>query len=168
MKKWKTENPDAAKGYTTDAWWETEAFQKSVRERQRKDEAEVQSVKDARQQEIENIAMEWAKREYFRVSTSPEGTELSEEDFIKDVWDRALFEGDLKYRQMHGEANDPESEFANFQARQKKKQEVMLDRAKKELRETLDSDGLGGDVPGLDDEDDESKYDPDFDDKKMY
>lgn len=164
MHKWKTENPDAAKGYTTDAWWESEQFQKSVKARARKDEEEIQVVKDARQNEVEKIAREWAKREYFRVSTSAEGTKLSEDDYIKEVWDRALFEGDLKYRQMNGEANDPEGELADFKSQQERKQEMMLKRAKDELREVLDKENLGGDVPGLDDE--EKPKDPD--DIKMY
>ena len=165
MKKWKTENPDAAKGYTTDAWWESEQFQKSVRERARKNEVEIQLVKDARQEEVEKIATEWAKREYFRVSTSAEGTKLSEEDFIKDIWERALLEGDIKYRQKHGEANDPEGEYADFAKQQERKKVVMLKQAKDELREVLDAENLGGDdIPGLDDE--EEPENPD--DKKMY
>ena len=121
-------------------------------------------VKDARQEEVEKIAREWAKREYFRVSMSAEGTKLSEDDYIKEVWDRALFEGDLKYRQMNGEANDPESELADFKAQQERKKEIMLKRAKDELREVLEKENLGGNVPGLDDE--EVPENPD--DKKMY
>jgi len=165
--KWKTENPDAAKGYTTDAWWESEQFQKSVKERQRKNEKEIQVVKDARQQEVEKVAMEWAKREYFRVSTSSEGTKLTEEEYIKEVWERALFEGDLKYRQAHGESNDPKGELIEFRKTQDRKKEIMLKRAKQELRDELDKENLGGsDIPGLDDE--PSEGDPDFDDNKMY
>jgi hypothetical protein len=124
-------------------------------------------VKDARQEEIEKIAREWAKREYFQVSMSADGTKLSEEDFIKEVWDRALFEGDLKYRQMNGEANDPEGELADFKAQQERKKVIMLKRAKDELREILDKENLGGNVPGLDD-DDEKKGNPDLDENKMY
>merc|ERR1712151_748276 len=45
---WKEKNPDAAKGYTTDAWWESEAFQKSIRRRKVKEEEEIQLVKDTR------------------------------------------------------------------------------------------------------------------------
>lgn len=164
VKEWKTKNPDAAKGYTTDAWWESEQFQKSVKARARKNEAEIQVAKDARVEEVEKIAREWAQREYFRVNMSADGTKLSEEDYIKEIWDRALFEGDLKYRQMNGEANDPDGELANFESQQERKQEIMLKRAKDELREVLDKENLGGNVPGLDDE--EKPEDPE--DKKMY
>lgn len=52
VKEFKTKNPDAAKGgYTSDAWWESPEFQKSVQARKRKNEAEAvaeaQQVKDA-------------------------------------------------------------------------------------------------------------------------
>jgi len=160
VKNWKNDNGSA----DIDAWWEAEEFQKSIRERKIKDEAEIQLVKDARQEEVENIAREWAKREYFRVSMSAEGTSLSEDDYIKEVWERALFEGDLKYRQMNGEANNPEDELADFKAQQERKKVVMLQRAKDELRSELDKENLGGNVPGLDDE--EPPENPA--DKKMY
>merc|ERR1712151_1492426 len=109
--EWKEKNPDAAKGYTTDAWWESEAFQKSIRRRKVKEEEEIQLVKDTRTEEIEKIAMEWAKREYFRqsMSSGTGATDLAEDEFIKSVWDRAMFEGDLKYRQMNGEVTDAEN-----------------------------------------------------------
>lgn len=90
---------------------------------------------------------------------------MSEDEYIKEVWDRALLEGDIKYRQLNGEANDPEGELADFTAQQKRKQEIMLKRAKEELRSALDEENLGGDnIPGLDDED--APENPD--DKKMY
>ena len=164
MQKWKTENPDAAKGYTTDAWWESEQFQKSVRERQRKNAQEIQTVKNARQEEVEKIAREWAKREYFKASTSAEGTKLTEDEFMKDIWERALLEGDLKYRETHGEDNDPAGELEDFKRQQERKKEIMLKKAKEELREILDKENLGGDVPGLDDE----EKPIDKDDIKMY
>jgi hypothetical protein len=50
VKEFKTKNPDAAKGgYTSDAWWESPEFQKSVQARKRKNEAEAEAqvVKDA-------------------------------------------------------------------------------------------------------------------------
>lgn len=145
--EWKESNPDAAKGYTTDAWWESEAFQKSVRKRNKREEEEVQSVKDARTEEIEKIAMEWAKREYFRqsMSSGTGATDLAEDDFIKSVWDRAMFEGDLKYRQINGEVTDAENELADFKAQQERKKQMMLKRAKEELAEVLDAEDLGGD-----------------------
>jgi hypothetical protein len=103
--------------------------------------ATAQTIKDARTIEIEAVAKEWAKREYFRASMA--GTvenDQTEEEFIKSVWDRAMFEGDLKYRISKGETVDESSELANFQSRQERKQQVMLQRAKAELSEILQED----------------------------
>lgn len=107
---------------------------------------EIQKVKDDRAEKIKEIAKEWAKREYFRQSmagTLEEG--MTEEEFIESVWERAMFEGDLKYRQMNGEATDAEAELADFKSKQERKKEAMLKRAKSELKEILDEEELGGD-----------------------
>mmetsp|Transcript_55123 Transcript_55123/g.83411 ORF Transcript_55123/g.83411 Transcript_55123/m.83411 type:complete len:497 (+) Transcript_55123:91-1581(+) len=142
-------NPDHAKGYyTTEAWWEDEEFQKSVKARSLREDAEIQKVEDDRTAEIEKIAKEWAKREYFRLSMEgsiEDGT--SEEDFTKSNWDRALFEADLKYRQLNGEITDAGAEAAleDFKAQQERKKQTMLQRAKEELKDLLDEEDLGGD-----------------------
>ena len=139
-------NPDYKKGYyTTEAWWEDEKFQKSVRKSSLRQEAELQKVKDQRTMDIENIAKEWVKREFFRQSmagTVDEG--MTEEEFTESVWERAMFEGDLKYRQMNGEATDAEAEYSDFKARQERKKQAMLQRAKEELKELLAEENLGG------------------------
>ena len=70
--------------------------------------------------------------------------DLSEEAFTESVWERALFEGDLKYRQMKGETTDAEMELADFKAQQERKKQTMLKRAKEELKELLDEENLGG------------------------
>jgi hypothetical protein len=103
-------------------------------------------VKDAKTIEIEKIATEWAKREYFRqaMAGTIDNDATSEEDFIKSVWDRALFEGDLKYRQLKGETVDTAAELVFFQKQQERKQAAMLERAKKELKSMLEEEGLGG------------------------
>ena len=123
--------------------------------------ATAQAVKDARTIEIEAVAKEWAKREYFRASMA--GTvenDMTEDEYIKSVWERAMFEGDLKFRQSKGEAVDESTELANFQARQDRKQQVMLKRAKAELAEILQED-LGDDLalPGADKDDDDDDDD---------
>lgn len=140
-------NPDYKKGhYTTDAWWEDEEFQKSVRKSTLRDELEVQNEKDEHTAAIEKIAKEWAKREFFRLSMA--GTvdeDMSEEAFTESVWERAMFQGDLKYRQLTGEATDSETELADFKGRQERKKIAMLQRAKDELKELLAEEELGGD-----------------------
>ena len=120
--------------------------------------------------QIEKIAKEWAKREYFRQSMA--GTvddNMSEEAFIESVWDRALFEGDLKFRQMNGEAPDADAELADFKARQERKKQTMLKRAKEELQEMLAEDELLDDeltkklesMSAEDDDTEKVKFDPD-------
>lgn len=146
VQKWKTDNPDVAQGYTTDAWWEQDIYQQSRRKSAEKEASKSQAAKDERTKEIEAIAKEWAKREYFRQSmagTIPEGK--TEEAFTEEVWERAMFEGDLKYRQAKGEVTDPDAELATFQAKQERKKKTMLQRAKDELAEILEEDGLSTD-----------------------
>jgi len=109
-------------------------------------DAEVKEIKDERTLEIEKIAMEWAKRENFRQSMA--GTvdeDITEEKFIESVWERAMFEGDVKYRQMKGENIDEEAELLDFKLQQERKQQAMLKKAKEELKEILEEEDLGGD-----------------------
>jgi hypothetical protein len=137
-------NPNYKDGYyTTEAWWEDEKFQASVKKSSLRAKEEIQAVMDAREKKIEDIAKEWAKREFFKQSmegTVQEG--MSEEEFTKSVWDRALFEGDLKFRQMNGESMDAETELANFKSRQERKKQAMLKRAKEEMKELLEEEDL--------------------------
>lgn len=143
IQDFKEGNPDAQG--TSDNWWEDEEFLKNVKSRSSlKEKKSEEESKDARTQEIEDIAKEWAKREYFRQTMEGTVKDMTEEEFTKSVWDRALFEGDLKYRQVHGEATDQEAEFDDFKKRQEKKKEAMLKRAKAELSEILEEENLGG------------------------
>jgi len=108
-------------------------------------EAEVQAEKDAKTEKIEEIAKEWAKREYFRKSMDGSIDKgMSEAEFTESVWERAMFEGDLKYRQMNGEATDAEGEFETFKEQQARKKEAMLARAKEEMKSILEEEDLGG------------------------
>jgi hypothetical protein len=145
IEEWRTRNPDAAKGYTSDAWWEQEIYQKSRRNSAERDQAKEDVRQSERAQEIETIAKEWIKREYFRHSINNAGNALSQEDFEKQYWDRAIFEADLKYRQSKGEVQDPDAEWADFNKVQERKQVAMLKRAKEEMIDILKNEGLGGD-----------------------
>lgn len=139
-------NPDYEKGYTSDVWWEDEKFQKSVKKSAMRSAEENQKVKDAREQEIEKIAKEWVKREYFKkMMEGTVGVDMSEKSFMESVWDRAMFEGDLVYRQMNGEATDADAELEDFKAKQERKKQAMLKKAKSELKELLEEENLGGD-----------------------
>lgn len=149
-------NPNWGDGvYATDAWWEDPKFLAQVEEAKAsyrrgdavedEEEEEEEEIKDERTLEIEKIATEWAKREFF--SQSMAGTvneDMDEAEFIESVWDRALFEGDLKYRQMNGEEPDVAAELLDFKTQQERKQQTMLKMAKEELQNVLDEDNLGG------------------------
>ena len=67
---------------------------------------------------------------------------MTEEAFTESVWDRAMFEADLKYRQSKGEVTDDEAELADFKKQQERKKEAMLKRAKEEMKELLEGDDL--------------------------
>merc|ERR1712194_140032 len=149
-------NPNWGDGvYATDAWWEDPKFLAQVEEAkasyrrgdsvEEEEDEEEEEIKDERTQEIEKIANEWAKREFF--SQSMAGTvneDMDEEEFIESVWDRAMFEGDLKYRQMNGEEPDVDAELLDFKTQQERKQQTMLKMAKQELQDVLDEENLGG------------------------
>ena len=108
----------------------------------RKEQA-VQKVKDDRTEGVEKIAKEWVKREFFRQNMA--GTmdaSMTEANFKESVWERAMFEGDLKYRQLNGESPDTEAELEDFKTMQERKKQAMLKRAKDELKEILEEDDL--------------------------
>lgn len=107
-----------------------------------------------KQEEIENIAREWAKREFFRKATAGD-MPYSEEEYIKSVWERAMFEGDLKYRMLHGQETDERKELAEFKKKQEKKKAMMLERAQNELNKALGEDGDKLVPAGEDKDDDE-------------
>jgi len=133
----------------TEAWWETPEFQAKIAELEnkkggKKEEEEVPK-KDERQIEVEKIALEWAKREFF--SQTMAGTvdeDMDQEEFIDSVWERALVQGELKYRQLRGEDLDVDGEMLDFKIQQERKQEIMLKKAKNELQEVLVEEDLGG------------------------
>jgi hypothetical protein len=138
-----------------DEWIEQKQkeLDESAAERKARVKAEYEEKK---QKEIEAIAREWAKREYFRKATAGD-MPYSEEEYIQSVWERALFEGDLKYRMMNGQATDERKELAEFKKKQEKKKAMMLERAKAGLQELLDEEELvlskGGDTDDDDDDD---------------
>ena len=133
-----------------DAWLEQK--QKELDESAADRKARVKADYEAKKQkEIESIATEWAKREYFRKATAGD-MPYSEAEYVKSVWERAMFEGDLKYRMLHGQETDERKELAEFKKKQEKKKAMMLERAKAELDEIL-SDETDNDDNSDDDDD---------------
>merc|ERR1712232_123528 len=92
----------------------------------------MKEIEEEKKKEIEELATEWAKREYFRKSLGG-NMAMSEEEYIKSVWERAMFEGDLKWRMYHGRDTDERKELAEFLSQQEKKKEVALKRAQEAL-----------------------------------
>lgn len=114
-------------------------------------EKSEREFEERKQKEIEETARSWAKREYFRKSMGG-NMGMTEEEYIESVWERAMFEGDLKYRMMHGGETDERKELAEFEAKQAKKKEAALRRAKEALEGKI-----GGVLPDDDDDDDDEK-----------
>lgn len=84
-----------------------------VFKRQKRDEA-------AKQKELEALATQWAKREYLRKSLK-RAIPIKEHEFIEIIWERAMFEADLKYRTMQGQAVNESEERVEFKLEQEKK-----------------------------------------------
>jgi hypothetical protein len=73
-----------------------------------------------KQNELKKMATEWAQREYLRKQLKFH-VNLSEEEFIEVIWDRAMFEADLKYRTMQGQAVNESEDRKKFKEAQEKK-----------------------------------------------
>ena len=106
--------------------------------------------------DIEEIAREWAKREYFRESMAG-SVDMSEDEYIKANWDTAMKEGEVAYKIQKGEMTDAEAaaELETFQSIQERKQAAMLKKAKEEMKALLEEDSFDDDDDDDDDEDDE-------------
>jgi len=149
--KWEKENPDPEK------------VAKELKERDQKDaisREKLNKEKEAtRQKEVDKYATDWAKRDYFR-QTMGGSVGMNEEEYVKKVWDKALLEGDIMYRQLHGGAGDARKDRADFDVRQEKKKEAALKKAKKAL------EGKMGDLIYTDADDDDEDDVDESDDKK--
>lgn len=70
--------------------------------------------------EVTVMATEWAKREYLRKNLKRR-IPIKEDEFIEVIWDRAMFEADLKWRTMQGQAVSESEERKEFKESQEKK-----------------------------------------------
>merc|ERR1712151_216835 len=141
--KWEKENPDPELLEQEAAEREKEAaiaWEKSERE-----------FEERKQKEIEDTARAWAKREYFRKSMGG-NMGMTEEEYIESVWERAMFEGDLKYRMMHGGKTDERNELAEFLSKQDQKKATAVKRAQEALEGKM-----GGLLPDDDDDDEDDE-----------
>ena len=85
--------------------------ERMVMMRQKRQDAE-------KEKELQALARQWAKREFLRKSLKRR-IPIGEEEFIEIVWDRAMFEADLKYRTMSGLVVNESEERAQFKKDQK-------------------------------------------------
>lgn len=145
-KIYELENPDPEK------------VRREKEEQDRKDaeafERSQQEYEERKKNEIEEISRSWAKREYFRKSMSG-NMGMSEEEYIESVWARAMFEGDLKYRMMHGGKTDERKELSEFLDKQEKKKQAALKRARQALEGQLGAPVGAVKKPENDDQDDD-------------
>ncbi len=114
---------------------------------------------ERKKKEIDEIARSWAKREYFRKSMSG-NMGMTEDEYIESVWERAMFEGDLKYRMMHGMETDERKETQEFEEKQARKREAALKRAREALEGVgtiSEGEGKVKKVPDDDDDDDDDE-----------
>ena len=119
-------NDMIASGKVDTAWEkvpdETEE-EKAAKMRTKEEQIEInrQKRKEAeKQEELKAMAMEWAKREYLRKHLKRH-IPIKEDEFIEVIWDRAMFEADLKYRTMQGQAVSESEERIKFKESQEKK-----------------------------------------------
>lgn len=95
----------------------------------------------AKKKELEEMATQWAKREYLRKNLKRK-IPIKEKEFIEIIWDRAMFEADLKYRTMQGQAVNESEERKEFREDQEKKKaeayKVEQERWKQMQYEELD------------------------------
>jgi len=144
-----------AKGYNdmivaknNDASWE-EAPEDSEEEEAAKAKASQENIDLGRQKradavkqaELEEMATQWAKREYLRKSIK-QPVPVNEDTFTEIIWDRAMFEANLKYRTMQGLAVNESEERKAFREDQKKKKEEAY-RSEKERWKKMQFSELG-------------------------
>lgn len=120
---------------TEDEWifLKEEEFKKSALEREEKAKTDYQNL---RKTVVEEIAGEWAKREYYRMSLKGDML-LSEEDYVKSIWERALFEGDIKFRMLRKNNKNVQKQSSN--EKQARKKATLLARSKAKYLDILDA-----------------------------
>jgi hypothetical protein len=121
-------------------WWENPAFQKTAQEREadRKGQKVLQKEEEAkafipltkREKEIETIATEWAKREYYTAATAGTVGDMTEDQYIESIWEQAVKEGEAKWRTMKGYSDaDP----STWDDKMQQKQAVLAKQAESEI-----------------------------------
>lgn len=125
-------------------WWENPAFKKTAQEREaerlgqplssdklkKEEEAKAFAPLSDREKEIEKIATEWAKREFYKAATEGKVGEMTEEVYIDSVWEEAVKEGEAKWRKIQGFTDEDPSTWDD---KMKQKQAVLAKKAESEI-----------------------------------
>jgi len=112
------------------------------------EEKDERESEERREKEVKKHAEDWAKREYMR-RTIGGGMGMNEEEFAKRNWEKAMFEGDLMYRMLHGGSTDSRNERTEFEERMEKKKQAAMRKAREAV------EGKLGDLIDKDDDDDD-------------
>ena len=95
-------------------------------------------AEDPVQKEIEQIARDWAAREWYRKFVKREPNLPSEKEYVRMVWDEALAEGKKTYDRIHSEdkklARVADKEVAKKEEQMKN---VIFERVKSKFSEKL-------------------------------
>jgi len=105
-------------------------------------------VAKSRDDELNEMAQYWAETMYFRKKMREGTLQISEDEYVKSVWDMALKEADKQYRKLHGEDGEVVESDADARARKEKQMEdVSFERLRKSVAHLVDDDdeGEGGD-----------------------
>jgi len=144
VRRWKKKGGSRG-GKMRKNWWENPAFKKTAQEREadRKGQKSISAVaeEDAvakafvpltkREKEIETIAMEWAKRQYYAAVTAGNvATDVSEDDYIDSVWEQAVREAEAKWRKIKGYSD---SDPSTWDDKMQQKQAVLAKQAEAEI-----------------------------------
>merc|ERR1712070_522579 len=169
MKKWQNSSGGArpGSGKMRKNWWTAPSFQMSPQDREAirlGQEPITKKIEEERkkatrltpeEREIQSIATEWAKREFYKASTS--GTlddTTTEESFIESVWDEAVTIAEERYIAQKGyvdDEDDVDEKTAKFQA-------VLAQKAESEIASMIGVDGISsGDEKDDDDDDDDDE-----------
>ena len=104
----------------------------AARQRTKEESMLIQKQKNAskaKKEELDKIALAWAKKEYLRKSLKRR-IPMKEKEFVEVIWDRALFEADLKWRTMQGQAVNESEERKLFREEQEKKRNEAFEAEK--------------------------------------
>lgn len=105
-------------------------------------QAELEEIEQEKQEVIKEMAQEWADREFYRRSLNGD-LAVNKKQFIEMIWERAMFEAELEFRQLAGERFDVEMEREEWKMAQKAKVKAglkaNLEKMKKRMRQEIDS-----------------------------